>query len=152
MLPNLGAFDFQRETFMSESLRPNIFPAMRYRDADAAIKWLGEAFGFEEKSVHRGDDGTVQHAEMRLGAGMIMFGQHRPDSWFGSKEPDPLTSTIGLYVVVPDPDTHHTRAKAAGAEIVRPLNDQDYGSREYSARDLEGNLWSFGTYDPYTQE
>jgi uncharacterized glyoxalase superfamily protein PhnB len=53
-----------------------------------------------------------------------------------------------LYVVVDDPDAHHERAKAAGAEIVRELEDQDYGSRDYSARDPEGNLWSFGTYNP----
>ncbi|MGI8335435.1 VOC family protein [Actinomadura scrupuli] len=137
---------------MSENLRPNIFPAMRYRDADAAVAWLAEAFGFEEKAVHRNADGVVEHAEMRLGAGLIMFGQHRPDGWFGTAEPDPLTSTVGLYVRVTDPDGHHARAAAAGAEIVRGLTDQDYGSREYSARDLEGNLWSFGTYDPYTQD
>lgn len=47
-------------------------------------------------------------------------------------------------------DAHHDRAKAAGARIVRELQDTDYGSREYSARDFEGNLWSFGTYDPRT--
>jgi uncharacterized glyoxalase superfamily protein PhnB len=134
---------------MSETQRPNIFPVMRYQDADAAIKWLGEAFGFEEKAVHRGEDGTVHHAEMQLGAGLIMLSQHRPDGWFGAGKPDPLTSAIGVYVVVPDPDAHHARARAAGAEIVRALSELDYGSREYSARDLEGNLWSFGTYDPY---
>jgi uncharacterized glyoxalase superfamily protein PhnB len=137
---------------MSENLRPNIFPAMRYLDADAAIGWLAKAFGFEEKAAHRDADGIVQHAEMRLGNGLIMFGQHRPGNWFGPGEPDAHTSTIGIYVVVPDPDAHHDRAVAAGAEIVRGLTDQDYGSREYSARDLEGNLWSFGTYDPYTQD
>lgn len=48
-----------------------------------------------------------------------------------------------------DPDGHYERARAADAEIVRELADQPYGSREYSARDPEGNLWSFGTYDPY---
>jgi uncharacterized glyoxalase superfamily protein PhnB len=37
---------------------------------------------------------------------------------------------------------------AAGAEVVMPLTDQDYGSRDYTARDPEGNLWSFGTYLP----
>jgi Uncharacterized protein conserved in bacteria len=94
----------------------------------------------------------VQHAEMRLGAGLIMFGQHRPDGWFGGGEPNPQASTMGIYVVVPDPDAHHARAKSAGAEIIRGLSDLDYGSREYSARDLEGNLWSFGTYDPYAEE
>jgi uncharacterized glyoxalase superfamily protein PhnB len=131
---------------------PNIFPALRYNDANAAIDWLGRAFGFEAKAVHRGDDGAVQHAELRLGAGLIMLGQHSDDGWMGGHAPDALASTASLYVVVEDPDAHHARATAAGALIVRELNDQDYGSREYSARDLDGNLWSFGTYDPYTSE
>jgi uncharacterized glyoxalase superfamily protein PhnB len=121
---------------MSE--HPNIFPALRYRDGNAALDWLKRGFGFEEKAVYRGDDGTIHHAELRLGAGLIMFGEHRD-------VPPP-----SIYVVVADPDAHHARAAAAGAEIVRALEDMEYGSREYSARDLEGNLWSFGTYDPYT--
>jgi uncharacterized glyoxalase superfamily protein PhnB len=126
----------------------NIFPAMRYRDANAALEWLKQAFGAEEKEVHRDDDGTIQHAELRLGAGLIMFGQHDDGGKMGGNPPDALASTVSLYVIVPDPDAHHARASAAGARIVRELSDMDYGSREYSARDLEGNLWSFGTYDP----
>jgi uncharacterized glyoxalase superfamily protein PhnB len=53
-----------------------------------------------------------------------------------------------MYVVIEDADAHYAQARAAGAEIVRELEDQDYGSRDYSARDFEGNLWSFGTYQP----
>jgi uncharacterized glyoxalase superfamily protein PhnB len=51
-------------------------------------------------------------------------------------------------VAVDDPDAHHARAKAAGAVIMMELTDQDYGSREYAARDPEGNVWCFGTYRP----
>jgi uncharacterized glyoxalase superfamily protein PhnB len=131
---------------------PNIFPALKYQDASAALDWLARAFGFEEKAAYRDDDGIVQHAQMQLGTGMIMFGQDRNDGMFGRKPADPLASTVSIYVVVPDPDAHFQRAQAAGAEIVRPLTDEDYGSREYSARDFEGNLWSFGTYDPYAAE
>jgi uncharacterized glyoxalase superfamily protein PhnB len=126
----------------------NIFPALRYRDADAAIEWLQRAFGCEPVEVHRGEDGSVGHAELRLGAGLVMLGQHSDDGWMEGSPPDPLASTISLYVVVADPDAHHARASAAGAQVVRELEEMDYGSREYSARDLEGNLWSFGTYDP----
>lgn len=133
---------------MNDTTRPNIFPALRYRDADAALKWLEEAFGFEEKAVHRGEDGTIGHAELRLGAGLIMLGQYADEGWMGGSAPDPLASTLSLYVVVDDPDAHCEQAETAGAQIVRELADMDYGSREYSARDLEGNLWSFGTYDP----
>lgn len=134
---------------MTDHLRPNIFPAIRYADADAAIAFLKNAFGATEKAVHRGDDGVVHHAELALGAGLIMLGQHRQDAKAGGEAPNPLASPISLYVTVQDPDAHHAAARAAGATIVRELEDMDYGSREYSARDLEGNLWSFGTYDPY---
>src|SRR5215813_7671652 len=124
---------------------PNIFPAFRYRDADAAIAWLKDVFGFEEKAVYRDGSGVVMHAELRLGAGIIMLGQHQPGRWFGSTEPDAQASPIGIYVVVEDVDALYARVKAAGAELFRELADQDYGSREFSASDLEGNRWSFGT-------
>lgn len=134
---------------MTPELRPNIFPALRYRDADAALEFLKTAFGAEEKAVYRGDDGTVRHAEVRLGDGIVMLGQYSEDGFLGGGKPDPLSSTASLYVVVADPDGHLATATRAGAKVVRELQDTDYGSREYSVRDLEGNLWSFGTYDPY---
>jgi uncharacterized glyoxalase superfamily protein PhnB len=132
-------------------MNTNIFPTLRYRDADAAIAWLEDVFGFEEKAVHRGEDGSVQHAELRLGPGLIMLGQHRPDGFFGNAEPDADASPAAIYVVLEDVDAHHARAVEKGADIFRDLVDQDYGSRDYGARDLEGNRWSFGTYDPYAQ-
>jgi uncharacterized glyoxalase superfamily protein PhnB len=134
---------------MTEQAHPNIFPAVRYRDANEALDWLKRAFGFEEKAVHRGEDGSIQHAELRLGAGIVMFGQYSDAGWMGGNAPDPLASTLSIYAVVDDVDAHYERARAAGAQIVRELESMDYGSREYSARDIEGNLWSFGTYDPY---
>jgi uncharacterized glyoxalase superfamily protein PhnB len=125
-----------------------VIAALRYQDPDKALDWLASAFGVEEKEVHRGDDGVVVHAELRLGDGLIMLGRYDESGFLGGRPPDPLAGTISLYVVIPDPDSHYQRASAAGAQIVRDLVDQPYGSREYSARDLEGNLWSFGTYDP----
>jgi uncharacterized glyoxalase superfamily protein PhnB len=127
----------------------NIIPAVRYRDADAGVEFLRSAFGAEEKEVHRDDDGVVRHAELRLGGGLVMVGQADSGGWLGGEPARPLASTVSLYVVVEDPDAHHERAAAAGAIVVRPLENTDYGSREYSVRDPEGNLWSFGTYDPY---
>jgi uncharacterized glyoxalase superfamily protein PhnB len=76
--------------------------------------------------------------------------QYSTDGWLGGDPPKPLSSTVSIYVLVRDPDAHHNCARAAGATIVRELEDTPYGSREYSARDCEGNLWSFGTYDPYS--
>lgn len=114
---------------------PNIFPFMRYADADAALEWLTQAFGFQQRAVHRDDQGTIRHAEMSLGAGTIMFGAGDPHD-------------RGVYVAVEDADAHYEHAKAAGAEITREIEDTPYGSREYSARDLAGHTWSFGTYRP----
>jgi uncharacterized glyoxalase superfamily protein PhnB len=128
---------------------PDVIPTLCYGDAAAAIEWLERAFGFERHAVHEGDGGTIDHAELRLGSGMIMLGSAREKAEWPSKAPHQLGgATGGTYVIVDDPDAHHERAKAAGAEIVMELTDQPYGSREYAARDLEGHLWSFGTYRP----
>jgi uncharacterized glyoxalase superfamily protein PhnB len=125
-------------------MTPNIFPALHYRDPEAALEWLKRAFGFDEKAVYRGQDGRIHHAELRLGDGLVMFGgiPAGGPSYDGAQPP------VTIYAVVSDPDAHCERARAAGARIVRELADQSYGSREYGARDLEGNAWSFGTYDP----
>jgi uncharacterized glyoxalase superfamily protein PhnB len=120
-----------------------IIPTLRYTDAKAAIDFLDRAFGFERRSVHANDDGTVLHAELTHGRGMVMVGSA------GQGDPQFENGRTSIYVVVDDPDALHDRAKAAGAEISRGLTDQDYGSREFTAKDPEGNVWSFGTYDPF---
>lgn len=126
----------------------NIYPAIRYRNPDAALDWLRKAFGFEEHTVYRDDQGAVQHAVLSLGTGKIMLGGSRDADWLGGTAADPLASPISIYVAVDDPRAHYERAQAENATIVRPLEHMDYGSDEYSARDPEGNLWSFGTYKP----
>src|SRR4051812_8072865 len=125
-----------------------IFPALRYRDAPAAIEWLGRAFGFEARMVVDGPGGAGAPPQVPYSGAMIMLGTARqPDADEYSAAAPPAGGSA-LYLVVADPDAHHERARAAGAEIVRELQDTDYGSREYSARDPEGNVWSFGTYRP----
>jgi uncharacterized glyoxalase superfamily protein PhnB len=131
------------------AIRSNIIPAVRYRDADTGLQFLESALNAEAKEVHRDGDGVIRHAVVGLGGGLVMVGQAAEEGWLGGEPARPLASTVSLYVVVDDPDAHHERAVAAGATVVRPLQDTDYGSREYSVRDPEGNLWSFGTYDPY---
>ena len=120
-----------------------LFPVLIYYDAPGAIDFLERAFGFERHEVHA-DNGTVGHAELRLGSELVLL------SSAGAGDPA-FTQGAGrasLYLVVDDPDAHHARALEAGAELVRDLKDEDYGSRGYTARDPEGNLWSFGTYRP----
>jgi uncharacterized glyoxalase superfamily protein PhnB len=123
----------------------SIYTTLRYRDAMAAIEFLERAFGFERGDVHQGDDGTVQHAELRFAGEWIMLGS-TSDGGDGRLAVE--NGPTWVYVVVDDPDAHYERAVGAGAEVVRDLTDEDYGSRGYTARDLEGNVWSFGTYRP----
>lgn len=122
-----------------------IYPTYHYRDARSAIDFLERAFGFERKAVHEADDGTIQHAELRLGDGLIMLGDTR-ETEYARLAPPPGSGAV--YIAVDDVDALAERAGAAGAEIVYGPKDQDYGSRDFMARDPEGNLWSFGTYRP----
>ncbi|MEU4203216.1 VOC family protein [Streptomyces sp. NPDC045470] len=125
---------------------PTFCPTLHYRDAKAAIKQLTEAFGFAQSALYESEDGAVLHAELSFGNGVVMLGS----KGVGGAYEEALGGggPVGVYVTVADPDAHHRRAEQAGVEIVLPLTDQDYGSREYTARDLEGNLWTFGTYTP----
>jgi uncharacterized glyoxalase superfamily protein PhnB len=111
----------------------------------AAIDFLERAFGFERGDVHQGQDGAVHHAELRFAGEWIMLGSTSSGS---DGRLDLPSGPTWIYVVVDEPDAHYERAVAAGAEIVRDLKDEDYGSRGYTARDPEGNVWSFGTYRP----
>jgi uncharacterized glyoxalase superfamily protein PhnB len=139
----------------TQAMAPNIYPALGYRDARAAIRFLCDAFGFQERAVHEGEDREVAHAELSLGPGIIMLGSASDDmpdvdtdALMAGGEADFSRIPFALYVAIEDVDAHYERARAAGAEIVRELKDTDYGSREYAARDLDGNVWSFGTYHP----
>jgi uncharacterized glyoxalase superfamily protein PhnB len=126
-----------------------IFPAIRYQDARAAIAWLERAFGFSEHVVVPGPGDSIAHAQLELESNIVMLGSVRDDE-LRLKTPRELgAGTQGVYVVIGDVDEHCKRARAAGAEVVRGPEDTPYGSREYTARDLEGHLWSFGTYQPH---
>ncbi|WP_198655542.1 VOC family protein [Streptomyces geranii] len=134
--------------------RPSIYPTLVYADAKAAIKQLTEAFGFTEASVYEGEDGSVLHAELVQGNGAVMLGSRGTGSVFDKAmggAGDAGAGPCGVYVVVDDVDAHHQQAVDHGAEILMPPTDQDYGSRDYMARDVEGNIWSFGTYSPEMQ-
>jgi len=135
------------------SAKISVIPALQYNDAKAAIEFLCSAFGFEKHLVVDGPNNTIAHAQLSFGNGMIMLGSHPHEGeygeWVRPPEPPALINTQGIYVVVSDPDAHCARAKAAGAKIVMPLSDKDYGGRDYTARDIEGNIWTFGNYDPF---
>ena len=139
---------------MPES-RSTVIPALRYRDAPAAIEWLCTVLGFQRKAVYDGPNGTIGHAELTLNGGMIMLGSAKDDEHAERfKSPDQIdgVETRGAYIVVDDADAAHARAVAAGAPIIRPLQDTPYGSREFALRDPEGHSWSVGTYDPWAAQ
>jgi uncharacterized glyoxalase superfamily protein PhnB len=122
---------------------PQVWPTLRANDARALIRFLVDAFGFEETAVY-GDGDRVDHAQLSwpLGGG-IMLGSHRDDDadrW--ALRP----GTFGAYVVTDDPDALYARAVAAGAKIKDEMREEDYGSRGFAVEDPEGNFWSFGTY------
>jgi uncharacterized glyoxalase superfamily protein PhnB len=125
-----------------------LFPFLRYRDAPAAIDWLVKAFDFAEQMVVPGGNGTVAHAQLSFGPAVIMLGTARDDELRMKSPRDLGAVNQGIYVYLEDVDAHCERARAIGAEIIRGPENTDYGSREYTARDLEGHLWSFGTYRP----
>jgi uncharacterized glyoxalase superfamily protein PhnB len=119
-----------------------VFPTFRYRDAPAAIRWLKETLGFEELHVYEGEGEGIDHAELVIAGNVIMLGSDRSEH-----EERSATARSVTYVALDEVDALHERARAAGGSPSE-LKDQDYGSRDFSIEDPEGNTWSFGTYRP----
>ncbi len=135
-------------------VRPAIMPCLVYKDAANAMDFLCEAFGFSRHAVHADPDtGAVHHAELTLDGNVIMLSSaslHSRERFSMA----PIGETGGMApmcicVVLNDPDAHHRRAVTAGATIIAPPHDNDYGGRSYEAKDCEGIAWSFGSYDPF---
>jgi uncharacterized glyoxalase superfamily protein PhnB len=124
---------------------PQVWPTLRARDARALIRFLVDAFGFEETVVYA-DGEHVHHAELAWppGGGIMLGSVPAPGA------PDAGSATapgaFGAYVVTDQPDALFARATAAGAQVLAPLHVTDYGSRDFAVRDPEGNRWTFGTY------
>jgi uncharacterized glyoxalase superfamily protein PhnB len=128
-------------------------PCLRYRDAPKAIEWLCHVFGFHKQLVVPNESGGIAHAQLALGGGMIMLGSSANENEYGKlvKQPDEVggAQTQTTYLVVPDADAVYARVQKAGAKVTLELKDEDYGGRGFSCYDLEGHLWSVGTYDPW---
>ncbi len=131
-----------------------IIPTMRYHDAPKMIEWLCENFGFSRHLVVEDGQDGIAHAQLVLGNAMVMLGSARDDA-FGCHQKTATAlggNSQSAYIVVADVDLICTRARAAGAEIVMEPMDQSYGGRVFSCLDPEGQLWSFGSYNPWTAE
>ena len=129
---------------MSATPTPAVVPILVYEDIEAAHDFLVGAFGFTSGGLHRADDGTVVHGEVRAGESPIWL--HRVTAEHAMASPKGgAASNGGLSVIVPDVDAHFDHAKKSGARIDREPTDQDYGLREYGARDHEGHRWWFAS-------
>jgi uncharacterized glyoxalase superfamily protein PhnB len=126
---------------------------LAYEDGAAAIDWLVRAFGFREQLRYTEDDGTVTHAELATGGGLIMLATPTPDyvsprrhretceqarKW--SESPYVID---GVLVEVDDVDAHFAQAKEAGATILSEPEDVIVGVRQYRVEDPEGHRWMF---------
>src|SRR5438270_6097812 len=114
-----------------------ITPSLRYRNAPVAIEWLCRVFGLRKNLVVPDDSGGVAHAQLSFGDGMIMLGSVREN------ERDALLNSRT------DADVTYERAKTPAPKSLIPIKDEEYGGRSFSCRDLEGPLWTIGTYDPW---
>ncbi len=132
-----------------------IIPTMRYKDAPAAIEWLCKTFGFEKHMVVAAENGSISHAQLTFGNGMIMLGSEN-DTEYGKFMKTPVNfkgiNTQAPYIIVENIDEHYQKTKSAGAEIIIDIKDEDYGGRDYSCRDMEGYIWNFGSYNPWKEE
>ena len=136
--------DIQTQTSQS------VYPAVRYENAKAAIAWLTSVLGFKEQVVYQGEGDTIAHAQLEIAGNLIMLGSVKSDS-FGSSPKMLGGVTASIYIAfetAAEIDAVYAQAKNGGAEVVRELQDTDYGSHEFSVRDPEGHIWSFGTYRP----
>lgn len=137
------------------TVRPAIIPNLRYADARRAIAFLQDCFGFVVHAIHADpqDSQIVAHAQLLFDGQMVMLSSAQPSA-FVTAAPMLTVAEAGgntqsLYIVLDDVDGHCERARAGGADIFMEPEDADYGGRGYGARDPEGNVWSFGSYDPF---
>jgi uncharacterized glyoxalase superfamily protein PhnB len=133
-----------------------LIPALRYEDAPAAILFLCDAFGFVPHAIYADEENQqlIHHAQLVLDGNMIMLSSFREDDsqekyrWLTPKQAGGITQCV--CVVIADPDAHHARAVAVGADILtEPHDNEGYPGRGYDAIDPEGHVWSFGSYDPF---
>lgn len=129
---------------MFESKVRQQIPTLIYADIATAHEFLTNVFGLEAGRLDRAPDGTVVHAEVTAGDGVIWLHQVSPQYDLQSSKTAGC-DTASMSVMVDDVDAHHRQSRDQGATIVYAPQDMPYGFREYSARDSENRLWSFMT-------
>ncbi len=125
----------------------SLFSTLRYRDPRAAIDWLKAALGLEAHFVAE-DGGEIVHAQLRFGDTLLFLGPDHAEDRYGMHSPLALNGTNQCVCMAVDEgvDALCRQARSAGAVIITEPYDTLYGSREFSCRDLEGHIWTVGTY------
>jgi uncharacterized glyoxalase superfamily protein PhnB len=137
-------------------MKNSIIPCLSYKDAPAAIEWLCKAFGFQKKMVVPAGENKIAHAQLTIGDSMIMINSTGMETEFSKLIKTPsevsgvVTQTTYVILSAEEIDAHYENAKSNGAKIIQQLAEQDYGGKNFSCYDIEGHLWSFGSYDPWT--
>lgn len=131
---------------MNGSTPSDIYVGLTYADASAAIEFLCAAFGFQRRLVVPGPDGAVMHSELTFGTGVVMVSSPKAEQ--RRVAPGALGVPCTVSVFTENVDAHHDRAAAAGAKILQPPTDEEYGARGYMAQDPGGHTWYFGSYRP----
>ncbi len=126
-----------------------VIPTLRYEDANQAIQWLADAFGITEHFVVRSEDGRVEHAQLAWRGSLVMLGGLQGNQYDLPHQHGSVNLTAESAEQV---DELYERVQAAGATVIQPLEDTEYGSHAFTIADYEGNQWHLGTYDAVAQD
>ena len=138
-------------------MKNSIIPCLSYKDASAAIDWLCKTFGFQKKMVVPAGENKIAHAQLTIGDSMIMINSTGMETEFSKLIKTPsevsgvVTQTTYVILSAEEIDAHYENAKSNGTKIIQQLAEQEYGGKNYSCYDIEGHLWSFGSYDPWAE-
>lgn len=114
-----------------------VTPYLTITDVAHVIDFLQTTFNAEVKDKIANDDGTIMHAELKIGSSMVMMGE--------PEEKDSLMPG-SLYVYVDNVDETYKKALEAGAKSIREPEDQFYGDRNAGVKDSSGNIWFIATH------
>jgi PhnB protein len=146
---NLQIVERRKELSMAVKPIPegyhSVTPYLVMKGAARALDFYKSAFGAQELFRMDGPNGTIGHAEMKIGDSIIMLADESPET--GHLGPDMERGTpVGMMVYVEDCDAVFHRAVGAGAKEMRPLEDQFYGDRSGTVKDPFGHVWMISTH------
>ena len=125
----------------------SITPYLIVKGGAKAIQFYKDVFGAQEVFRMDGPDGKVGHAELQIGSSRIMLADENPTMGQGYSSASTVGgSPVSLYLYIPEVDSVVDRAVAAGAKLLKPVQDQFYGDRSGFIQDPFGHLWGVATH------